>query len=231
MVVNVDGIEVKLIRKNVRRITLKVDPDGTATVSAPRLAKTEYVVDFVRSKVDWLKEVINKKSDGPFFPDGCEDGDKITVLGNTYTVKLVLDGRKNVEIQGEFIVVHVGEKTLEKRTKILLDWLKITLERVIVDSLKKWNTLTGLDCSDITLKDMKSRWGSCNVVTKKIAFSLRLLSQKRECIDYVVLHELTHTIYRNHDKNFYGYIARFMPAFKSASKGLKMPVKNSKIKS
>ena len=136
-----------------------------------------------------------------------------------------------MEIQGEFIVVHVGEKTIRKRTKILLDWLKITLERVIVDSLKKWNTLTGLDCSDITLKDMKSRWGSCNVVTKKIAFSLRLLSQKRECIDYVVLHELTHTIYRNHDKNFYGYIARFMPAYKSASKDLKMPVKNSKIKS
>jgi predicted metal-dependent hydrolase len=230
MIITLEDIQITVTYKKVKRVTLKVI-NGEVVIVCPREAHKEYLVSFIEKNLDWIKQTLAKKSDGPFFPDGCEDGDKITVLGDTYTVKLVLDGRKGVEIQGEFIVVHVGEKTLEKRTKILLDWLKITLERVIVDSLKKWNTLTGLDCSDITLKDMKSRWGSCNVVTKKIAFSLRLLSQKRECIDYVVLHELTHTIYRNHDKNFYGYIARFMPAFKSASKGLKMPVKNSKIKS
>ena len=62
------------------------------------------------------------------------------------------------------------------------------------------------------------------MLTKKIAFSIRLLSQKVECIDYVVLHELTHTIYKNHDKNFYGYIAKYMPSYKQISKALTMPI-------
>ncbi|MBO5224076.1 MAG: M48 family metallopeptidase [Clostridia bacterium] len=226
MVINVDGIEVKLIRKNVRRITLKVDPDGSVSISAPKSAKIEYVQSFVLSKTEWIRSVLAKKSDGPFFINRCNNGDKITILGNTYTIKLVIDGGKKVELSGDSVLVHLSEKNVERREKILLDWMKFSLEREVVGSLKKWNTITGLDCSDVVFKDMKSRWGSCNVVTKKIAFSLRLLSQKSECIDYVVLHELTHTVHRNHDRNFYGYIERFMPDYKRISKSLVMPVKN-----
>ncbi len=226
MVINVDGIEIKLIRKNVRRITLKVDPDGTVSISAPKSANMEHVQSFAQSKAKWIRSVLAKKSNGPFFANKCNDNDKITVFGDTYTIKLVIDGAKGVGVVDDYLVVHLSEKNKDRREKILLEWMKFTLEREARDSLKKWNTITGLDCSDITIKDMKSRWGSCNVVTKKLAFSLRLLSQKRECIDYVVLHELVHTIYRNHDKNFYGYIARFMPDYKRISKLLVMPIKN-----
>ncbi len=222
----IDGIDVKLIRKNVRRITLKVDPDGTVSVSAPQSASVEYVQSFVKTKIEWVRSVLAKKSGGPFFVSRCNDGDKITVLGNTYTIKLVVEDAEYVEISDINVVVHFSEKKNGRKDKILLDWMKTTLRREIDESLKKWNSITGLDCSDIVLKDMKSRWGSCNVVTKKIAFSLRLLAQKRVCIDYVVLHELTHTIYRNHDKRFYGYIARFMPNYKAISKSLIMPIKN-----
>lgn len=218
-----DGISVNLERKSVRRITLKVDPDGRVRVVAPIRAEEATVVTFVRSKIGWVKSVLAKKSDGPYCMLSGNEGDKITVFGDTYTVKHVPGSGKQVVLGGENIVMHLSEKYYERRDKILREWVKRTLEKEIVESLKKWHTLTGLDCSDITLKDMRSRWGSCNVVTKKLCFSLRLISQHKACVDYVVLHELTHTVYKAHDKDFYGFIARFMPDYKAVAKALVMP--------
>jgi predicted metal-dependent hydrolase len=203
---------------------LKVNPDGSVCVSAPSRLSREYIEEFVKGKSKWIQSILSKKSDGPFLSLACNDGDKITVLGDTYTIKLIIADKNGVQIDNENLNVFVLEKHFQKRCEILKSWLKSELEKIVNASLIKWYKQTGLDCSKVCYKDMKSRWGSCNVVTKKLCFSLRLITQKIESVDYVVLHELVHTIFRYHDKKFYGYVAKYMSNYKQHNKDLKMPI-------
>lgn len=224
MIIKVGEIEIKLIRKKARRITLKVGCDGAVSVSAPKNASVDYVENFVRQNKDWIIRMLEKKKDGPFLALSCNDGDKMTVFGNTYLIKLVIDGQNNVEICGDSLVVHVVKHGLQNRQTTLKNWIKDMLDKEVRKLIDKWKEKTGLSCSAVVFKDTKSRWGSCNVVSKKLSFSLRLVTQKRECIDYVVLHELAHTIYKNHDKNFYDFVANYMSDYKRVSKQLKTPI-------
>ncbi len=68
---------------------------------------------------------------------------------------------------------------------------------------------------------MKSRWGSCNTATKHINLSLMLALRSDAELDYVILHELVHTVVPDHGKRFYAMMDRYMPGWKTIRKGLR----------
>lgn len=72
----------------------------------------------------------------------------------------------------------------------------------------------------IKVRTMKSRWGSCHTQKNIITLNSRLLATPRECIEYVVLHELAHLIHPNHSKEFYGVVESLMPDWKARKKEL-----------
>ncbi|MDR3292537.1 MAG: M48 family metallopeptidase [Clostridiales bacterium] len=84
-----------------------------------------------------------------------------------------------------------------------------------------WESVTNLASSAIRVKNMTSRYGSCNVKTKKITISLILIDKPPICLDYVIVHELTHLVTRFHDKTFYAHLERFFPNRKEAEKMLR----------
>ena len=75
-----------------------------------------------------------------------------------------------------------------------------------------------LECSSFCVRKMRSKWGVCNTKTKELKFSLFLVFQPLDNIDYVVLHEIAHLYRAAHDKKFYAFIERFMPDYKSRMK-------------
>ena len=76
--------------------------------------------------------------------------------------------------------------------------------------LKKY----GIEYPEIEIKQMKSRWGYCIPTRNKVVFNLSLIKTPMCCIEYVVLHELSHFKCQNHSKNFYDFISIFMPDWK-----------------
>ena len=60
-------------------------------------------------------------------------------------------------------------------------------------------------------KYMKTRWGTCNIVAKRIWLNVQLAQKPTICLEYVILHELTHLIEKHHNARFYGYVAKYMP--------------------
>ena len=95
------------------------------------------------------------------------------------------------------------------------------LKRRISGRLPYIEEVTGLRCSGWTVRDMKSRWGSCNTVTKHINLSLMLAQRSDAELDYVILHELVHTVVPDHGRDFYDMMDRFMPGWKTIRKGLR----------
>ena len=77
--------------------------------------------------------------------------------------------------------------------------------------MPKWEAITGLKSNEWRTKYMKTRWGTCNIVAKRIWLNVQLASKPPICLEYVILHELAHLVEKHHNKRFYGFVAKFMP--------------------
>ena len=77
--------------------------------------------------------------------------------------------------------------------------------------MAKWEPPMGVKVSGITIRQMKTRWGSCNVKTHHININLALLDKPEECLEYVVVHEMTHILEPSHNQVFWGYMSEFYP--------------------
>ena len=95
------------------------------------------------------------------------------------------------------------------------------LKRRIAARLPEIERRTGLRCNGWTVRDMHTRWGSCNTKTHHVNFSLMLATRTDRELDYVILHELVHTVIPGHGKDFYAMMDRFMPDWKKIRKELK----------
>ena len=98
--------------------------------------------------------------------------------------------------------------------------LRRDLKRRIAERLPVIEEATGLHCSGWTVRDMHTRWGSCNTNTHHINLSLMLATRSDAELDYVMLHELVHTVVPNHGPDFYALMDRFMPGWKKIRKAL-----------
>ena len=95
------------------------------------------------------------------------------------------------------------------------------LKRRIAERLPVIEERTGLRCNGWTVRDMHTRWGSCNTRTHHVNFSLMLATRTDTELDYVILHELVHTVVPDHGKDFYALMDRFMPGWKTIRRNMK----------
>lgn len=95
------------------------------------------------------------------------------------------------------------------------------LKRRISERLPEIERRTGLRCNGWTVRDMHTRWGSCNTRTHHVNFSLMLATRSDQELDYVILHELVHTVVPGHGADFYALMDRFMPGWKQIRMGMR----------
>ena len=123
---------------------------------------------------------------------------------------------RNVRLVRERAAAHPGpESRAEKEAR------RRDLKRRISERLPQIEAATGLRSNGWTVRDMHSRWGSCNTVTHHLNFSLMLATRSDAELDYVILHELVHTVVPDHGPRFYAMMDHFMPGWKNVRKALK----------
>ena len=88
------------------------------------------------------------------------------------------------------------------------------------ERLEKLATQAGLTYSGLSIKNMKSQWGSCSYVNN-INLSLHLMKLNDDLIDYVIMHELCHTVEKNHGKGFWNLLESLMPGANELDRSLK----------
>ena len=98
---------------------------------------------------------------------------------------------------------------------------RVFLREQIAELLPKWEERTGLHCSCWQIRDMKTRWGTCNTRTGKLWFALMLARQPRECVEYVVLHELAHLYEPSHNARFKAFLDLHMPEWREIRKQMR----------
>lgn len=174
----IDGLEVELTRKRVKRMNMRVKaPDGRIVISVPYFVPQREVVAFVRSRRDWIdKAAAQVRAKAAAHPEPADKAEK-----------------------------EARRRSLKKRIEVRLPAIE---------------EATDLHCTGWTVRDMHTRWGSCNTNTHHINLSLMLATRSDEELDYVILHELVHTVVPNHGPEFYALMDRFMPGWKKIRKAL-----------
>ena len=217
------GYEVH--RKKVKNINLRIRPNMEIYISAPMNLHSDYIENFIRSKEKWIKQVLQKIEEAKQnqLPSQYLSGEKHKYLGKEYELEVKQGNSNRVSIKEGKIILTVISNIFEnsdEKKKVMEKWYFENAQKVFVNAIQKWLEILDESIEKLSIKPMKSRWGSCNYVKRYINLNTELIKRTQFEIEYVVLHELTHLKYPNHGKGFYRYIENYMPNYKIAEKML-----------
>ena len=150
------------------------------------------------------------------------------MLGKDWRIYLVRDERNYVEQNEKSLTIHLTDtQNRELENAIFEKWWRgyaLTVYEEIVSRFMPIFERHGIARPTITIKKMKTMWGSCSKHLGKITLNEYLLKADIRCIEYVVLHELIHLIYNGHNKDFYDFLTIYMPDWKTRKKDLDIGV-------
>src|SRR5699024_8271057 len=125
-------------------------------------------------------------------------------------------GRAHFEVDGERLVLYVpADTSAEKRRAYLDKWYRNQLCQAIPDLIAKWEQSLDVTVPKWTIRRMKTKWGSCNRETQHIWFNVELAKKHPNCLEYIVVHEMTHYFERNHGERFTSLMDQHLPDWSS----------------
>ncbi len=207
----IGGYRILWVRKPIRRMHLRIKPPrGEITVSSPMRASRREVAEFVSSHLAWIAA----KRPGCIVddaPPALLSGEAVPLFGELLPLSVSLAGRASALLSDGEIRLCVRVDDPEHRRTALRSLYLSEIAARAQRCLAFWCERTGLAPEEISYRAMKTRWGSCQTVRKRITLNLRLAFFDPACLEYVVLHELVHLRHANHGKGFYAMLARYMP--------------------
>lgn len=224
MQLTVDGLCVTVLRKSIKNMHLRVlAPAADVQITAPKTLPNAAIERFVREKRGWIERQKCKIAARPALTNPeYRDGQTIWLWGKAVTLRLffVPRGRKAV-LQGDALTLFVLDTDdPSAREAVLLAFYREQLKSAVESRLPVWEAKTGLYASGVQIRNMKSRWGTCNVQTGRILLNLQLAKQPPVCLDYVLVHELTHLRHADHSSAFWEDVFRVFPNWKQVQRQL-----------
>jgi predicted metal-dependent hydrolase len=215
----VRGIDIDVVYKEIKNLHIGVYPPmGRVRVAAPTHFNDDRVRLAVVQRLPWIKrqrqqlQEVDRQSAREMVT-----GESHYVWGVRHRLKVVeRPGRPHVEVDGGRLVLYVAEGTdTASRAQALERWQRQQLRERIPEILKEWEPVIGRPVSRWSIRRMKTKWGSCNRETGHLWFNLELAKKHPRCLEYLVVHEMTHLIERGHGRRFTELMDRFMPDWRS----------------
>lgn len=220
-------VSVQVIRKKIKNVHLKVFRSLEVVLSVPSTVPNDWIDSFLENHVDWIDSQITKykKSSGYNNLSSIRSGSSTQLLGKDVRIYKESSLTDRVELDEKKICIFLKDASNEERFQKLFDqWWRNTAsdifqsetEQLYQKIFKKY----GLNQPKILVRKMKTLWGSCTPSKDKITLNEYLLKADIRCIQYVILHELTHLLYPNHSNEFYDFLTIHMPDWKERKKQL-----------
>jgi predicted metal-dependent hydrolase len=216
----ISGLQVELVRKNIRSLRLTVyAPDGKVRVAAPLRMPASTIEEFVTARRAWIQKHQAKFAarERPV-PLAYLSGETLLYQGQSYLLQVnEVQGRPRVVIRNDqYLDLYAPEgSTKEQRESIMNAWYRARLKEQLPALLSKWEPVVGVQANTWGVKQMKTRWGTCNIQAKRIWLNLELIKRPLPCLEYVVVHELVHLHERYHNARFWGFMDQFMPEWRT----------------
>ncbi len=241
-----NAVPIELHRKKIKNLYLRVHPDGRVTLSAPKRLSDKAIREFLDEKSDWIQiqreKMLSRQNSVSRQELTYSTGEKHYLWGQPYILvveetpgrssaavtKVIWEEQK--ENSSPAILLRVPtDSTPEQRKHLLDEFYRSELNVVIPYLLEKYTRIVGKTPEEWRVRNMKTRWGTCNVVDRRIWLSLHLAKKDPRCLEYVIVHELTHLHEPNHSKAFWERVGKYYPDWKAVRKLLKESGSTGKI--
>ncbi len=213
------GMSVEVVRKDIRNLHLGVYPPfGRVRVAAPLRVSDEAVRLAVISRLGWIKRQRARFLAQPRqSPREMVSGESHYFLGTRYRLNVVEhNGPPCVSVRGKFTLtlqVRPGA-TVAQREHALQEWYRQELKALVPALLDKWQQAIGVQAAAWGVKRMKTRWGVCSPIARRIWLNLELAKKPVSCLEYVIVHELLHLLARHHDERFVALMDQYLPRWR-----------------
>ncbi len=225
--VTISDISVEVIRKNIRSLRLAVHPpEGRVSLSAPTFVSDEDIRQMLVSRLLWIKQkqAVLEQSPKPIKYQYVT-GERHRYQSQTYSLRVIERQGKHVLILKENeMQLYVKPSTRTQNKALVIDrWYRQQMERQIDALQRKWQPVIKRQVTHFTVKKMKTKWGSCNIIAKRISIALSLAKKPIECLEYVLVHEMVHLHERYHNANFYRLMDHYLPDWRARDEVLRRP--------
>jgi len=229
-IMEVGNINIEIVRKRIKNIHLAVyPPHGRVRLATPMDVEEEAIKLFAISKLPWIRKQQRKlihqdrQSSRKYI-----DRESHYFQGRRFLLR-VMEGqwKQRVEIKSRtYIDLYVHPKsTVEQRESVMNAWYRKQLKEQIALLMNEWQSKIGVSVDAWSVKQMKTKWGTCNTESQKILFNLELAKKPDRCVEYIIVHELVHLLERKHNDRFLAWMNKFMPQWRTRREELnQLPV-------
>ncbi len=211
-------MEYKVTRKNIKNFIIRIYPDLRIAISVPLHSTNKDIENFIQSRRSWIEttlEKITKKTENNLKEN------TIKILEKDIEKKVIESDLERIRLTDTSIYIYsknIANLEIEKK---LFEWKIEKLKSILDEYLDKYTKLLNKNINYYQIKKLSSAWGIYHKKENYISFNFDLIEKNIECIEYVVLHELCHIFYMNHQKDFWTLVEKYMPDYKVRRKKLK----------
>jgi len=231
--IELGDICVEVIKKDIRNVHLSVyPPAGKVRISAPLRMDKDTIRVFAIAKLSWIRKQQQKlreqerESEREYL-----NRESHYVWGKRYLLRVVeRDATPLVEIKHSALVLNVRPGATEAKKKEVLErWYREEIREIAPRLIEKWEGIIGVKVQNFYVQRMKTKWGSCSAPAGTIRLNSELAKKPRECLEYIVVHEMVHLLERTHNRRFISLMDQFMPRWHSHRDLLnRLPVRREK---
>lgn len=224
-------LHAEVVRKSIKHVHLSVyPPHGRVRISAPLAMSLETIRLYAITKLAWIKsqqrKILEQERETP---REYLDRESHYVWGKRYLLKVVQSNAAPViKLKHSTLELHVRHVQDEaKCAQVLEGWYREQIKSEVSSLLEKWQPLMGVQAGRLHVQRMKTKWGGCNPATGLIRLNTDLAKKPPECLEYILVHELTHLLEPTHNARFQSLLDGFMPHWRHVRAELnRLPVRH-----
>jgi len=227
----IGDISVDVVLKDIRNIHLSVyPPAGRVRISAPSGMNIETIRLYAISRLGWIKKQQRKlRGQERETPREYLNRESHYLWGKRYLLKIIeRDAPSAVDVQHSAIHLYIRPDASQEKKQFTLDeWYRRQLKVALPDLIALWEKRVGVRVNEFGIKKMKTKWGTCNPDARRIWVNLELAKKPKECLEYIVVHEMVHLLEHHHNERFIALMDDMLPKWRSLRDDLnRLPVKH-----
>ena len=216
---SVGELDISVEKKQIKNMYIRVlPPDGKVKVTAPMSATEDAIRMFVISRIAWVKKQRQRFAEQPRQTERkYVTGESYYSWGKRYRLDVVYNNvRNDIAMSDQKIVLQVRkDSTPQQRANVMDRWYRENLKQAIPAVFEKCEKTVGVKAKEWKIKNMRTKWGTCNAKEKRVWLNLQLAKKTPECLEYVIIHELVHLLEKNHNDVFKEYMDKFYPNWRT----------------
>ena len=219
-IIRSDKVKYAVTKKKIKNFIIRIYPDLRIAISVPLHASNKDIENFIQSKKEWIETTLKKIEIAKENKNNLKEN-IIRILSKKIEKKIIESDLERIRLTDTSIYIYSKDIDNTKIEKKLLEWKVEKLKVILDEYLEKYTKLLNTNINYYQIKKISSAWGIYHKKENYITFNFDLIEKDIECIEYVVLHELCHIFYMNHQKNFWTLVEKYMPDYKLRRKNLK----------